>query len=374
MKKFLKAEALAAVRKGDIQAGIEKYREFLALEPNSTDDDAWAALGGAYRRAGDIDQAIKCYRHADQLKRTTYALVNLVSLHAARNTPADHEALGRDLPEAIRLCRETIEHTDATFWSWYDLATLQLIQGPPAEAMKTLYHAVALTPPAAKENFRSVLNNLRFLHERNPAIAGLAEAIFVVSEKVAEVNPIPIAPAPSSAAAPSSSSVTFATPPKVAVAPAGDSFDYLQRRIEPQRKWHAAKARWNKQRFYTMEIATLVAGASIPVVNLWAIHDSYWAGVLSAILGGIVVIATAVGKLCKFQENWLQYRALVETLDREVEIYLNGVADYAKVEQADRDRLLVERMENLLAANTTKYVTAQRGEKAAPRAEAAAKH
>ena len=142
-----------------------------------------------------------------------------------------------------------------------------------------------------------------------------------------------------------------------------DPFDYLQRRLASQRQWHAAKAKWNKQLYYTMEIATLAAGALIPVVTLWAARDTYWAGVLSAILGGVVVLATAIGKLGKYQENWLQYRALVEALDRELEIYLNGVSDYAKVEQAERNRLLVERIENLLAANTTRYVAAHRGEK-----------
>lgn len=180
MKQYLKAEALAAVRKGEAKAGIDKYVEYLAL--NSDDDDAWAALGGAYRRTGDIDQAITSYGRADRLKRTTYALVNLVSLHAARNTPADREQLASDLPEAIRLCREVLARADASFWNWYDLATLQLIQGSAVEAMKTFYHAVALTPPTAKENFRSVLSNLRFLHDRNPGIAGLADAISLVSK------------------------------------------------------------------------------------------------------------------------------------------------------------------------------------------------
>jgi hypothetical protein len=142
-----------------------------------------------------------------------------------------------------------------------------------------------------------------------------------------------------------------------------DPFDYLERRVMPQRKWHAAKARWNKQRFYATEITTLVAGALIPVVNLLAL-GTYWAGLFSGLLGGVVVIATAIEKLFKFQENWLQYRALVETLDREVEMYMNGVADYAKADRADRNRLLVERVENLLATNTSTYVAAQRGDKA----------
>ena len=182
-KKFLKAEALAAVRAGEVEPGIAKYREYPALAGNENDDDAWASLGGAYRRAGDLDQAIDCYANAHEINpQSTYALVNLVSLHAARNTPDDRVPLERELPEAVRLCYQTIERPDATFWNWYDLATVQLIQGPPEQAMKTLYHAVALTPPAAKENFRSVANNLRFLEERNPAIAGLGDAIILVSQ------------------------------------------------------------------------------------------------------------------------------------------------------------------------------------------------
>ena len=182
-KKFLKAEALAAVRAGEVEPGIAKYREYLALAGNESDDDAWASLGGAYRRAGDLDQAIDCYAKAHEINpQSTYALVNLVSLHAARNKPEDRASLDQELPETIRLCREVIERADATYWNWYDLATVQLIQGQSDQAMKTLYHAVALTPAAAKENFRSVANNLRFLEERNPGIADLGDAIALVSQ------------------------------------------------------------------------------------------------------------------------------------------------------------------------------------------------
>jgi tetratricopeptide (TPR) repeat protein len=182
-KKFLKAEALAAVRAGEVKPGIAKYREYLAIPGNELDDDALASLGGAYRRAGDLNEAIDCYAQAHKINpQSTYALVNLVSLHAARNKREDQAPLQQELPEAIGLCRQAIERADATFWNWYDLATLQLIQGPPDEAMKTLYHAVALTPAAAKENFRSVVNNLRFLGQGNSAIPGLADAISLVSQ------------------------------------------------------------------------------------------------------------------------------------------------------------------------------------------------
>src|SRR6476659_8574069 len=121
-------------------------------------------------------------------------------------------------------------------------------------------------------------------------------------------------------------------------------FEYLQRRLEPQERWHDERAKLNKRLFYTMEVATLLSGAAIPVVNLWVVKDPYLAGVLSAILGGLVVVAAAVGKLFKFHDNWLHYRGLVEALGREKELFSAAAGDYASpLDEAGRKRLLVER-------------------------------
>jgi len=133
-------------------------------------------------------------------------------------------------------------------------------------------------------------------------------------------------------------------------------FEYLQRRLEPQERWHDERAKLNKRLFYTAEVATLLAGAAIPVVNLWVVKDAYLAGVLSAILGGIVVLAAAIGKLFKFHENWLHYRVLVEALAREKELYSVGAGDYAAVDEAGRNRLLVERVENLITNKTAQFI------------------
>ncbi|MES2924478.1 MAG: DUF4231 domain-containing protein [Verrucomicrobiota bacterium] len=119
-----------------------------------------------------------------------------------------------------------------------------------------------------------------------------------------------------------------------------EPFDYLQRRVVGQRTWHSTKAAWNKRRYYGVEITTLLAGALIPVVNLWIADPR----VLSGILGGAIVIAAGIGKLFKFQENWLQFRTLAEALEREEEFYKTGVADYAGADDARRDSLLVERV------------------------------
>jgi hypothetical protein len=131
---------------------------------------------------------------------------------------------------------------------------------------------------------------------------------------------------------------------------------YIERRLDPQVRWHDQRAKLNKRLFYTVEVATIMAGAAVPVVNLWANRNAWLAGVLSAIFGGVVVVAAAVGKLFKFHDNWLHYRALVESLSREKELYSAGAGDYASADAAGRSRLLVERTEALLANKTTQFL------------------
>ena len=71
---------------------------------------------------------------------------------------------------------------------------------------------------------------------------------------------------------------------------------------------------------------------------------------LPAVLGALVVITSGIARIFKFQENWLQYRTLVENLDREEVLYRAAVAEYATIEPAMRDRFFVERVENIWPA------------------------
>ena len=140
------------------------------------------------------------------------------------------------------------------------------------------------------------------------------------------------------------------------------AFDYPVRRIERQSAWHSHNATWNKRRYYTLEIATLAAGALIPIVNVWAGADSTVVRVWSAILGGVVVVSAGISKLFKFQENWLRYRAIAESLTRERELFNARAGDYACHNEIMRRALLVERAETLLANVTAQFIASHRSE------------
>jgi len=182
-KRHLKAEALSAVRKGEIDIAIEKYEQYLKLNPQ--DHDAWSGLGGAYRRKNDIEKAIENYEKGYQINtQSTYALVNIVVLRTARNTKGDVEKLKKYLPIATKLTKQIINKGKGDFWTWYDFATLQLLQGETEEAIRTFNYAVELTPKTAKENFQSVLNQLNFLKEQNPSIQGISRMTEIISRYI----------------------------------------------------------------------------------------------------------------------------------------------------------------------------------------------
>ena len=139
-----------------------------------------------------------------------------------------------------------------------------------------------------------------------------------------------------------------------------EAFDYPERRLESQRHWHSGKATWNKRRFYATEIVTMLAGAAIPIVNVWGAPAAPEVRVTSTILGAMVVLSAGVARLFKFQENWLQFRAVAEALDREREFHAQKVADYALDDDAKRHALLVERVEALLATTTAQFLATHR--------------
>lgn len=142
-----------------------------------------------------------------------------------------------------------------------------------------------------------------------------------------------------------------------------EEFKYLTDRIQAQINWHSDKANRNKTHYYLAEIITLGAGALIPVINVFdVLSNPNLIRILSAALAALAVFSSGISKLYKFQENWLNFRALAEALRREKELYSYHVGDYES--QSDRrQKLLVERVENMLASATSQFVSIQRAER-----------
>jgi len=96
---------------------------------------------------------------------------------------------GGTIDFAKQKCLELVSAKQATHWNWYDLTTLQLIEGDAPSALRSFHYASELTPRGAVENFRSVLSNLEFLQRHRAHIARLNEAIATIRSYLPAAGP-----------------------------------------------------------------------------------------------------------------------------------------------------------------------------------------
>jgi hypothetical protein len=148
--------------------------------------------------------------------------------------------------------------------------------------------------------------------------------------------------------------LTSSSPPPPPLS--GVSSDYKEKRLEEQIKWHSRKACQNKSRFRLYQIIVIFAGAIIPIVNVMDFVDLQTRAI-SSVLGGVIAVVTALSQLEKYQENWILYRTTAELLKKEKYFYENGVGEYSNLDESQRKKSLVERVESIVSSETSRYFT-----------------
>jgi hypothetical protein len=75
-------------------------------------------------------------------------------------------------------------------------------------------------------------------------------------------------------------------------------------------------------------------------------------------------VATGITQLDKFQENWILYRTSAELFKKEKYFFENNTGEYANLNDVEKNKLLVERVELIVSTETSKYFTLRQPEKA----------
>jgi hypothetical protein len=129
-------------------------------------------------------------------------------------------------------------------------------------------------------------------------------------------------------------------------APVG-SADPTWARLEDQLAWYDRKSQGAQHAYKRAKIAQLVLAAGVPV----AVAGSA-PGLVTATLGGMVVVLEGVQQLYQWQTNWVLYRSTRESLAHEKFLYLAGAGPYSG---AHRHRVLSERIEGLVSQEHAKW-------------------
>jgi hypothetical protein len=120
--------------------------------------------------------------------------------------------------------------------------------------------------------------------------------------------------------------------------------EYLNERYRDQINYYTSKAGRNKRMYNWFQWSVIIVSAVLPVLVVSFKEDyKYVAAGLSVVLA----IGTSALKAFKFQENWLNFRQLAETLKQEKHFLDADLGGYATA--ADNRAMFVDHVESLIS-------------------------
>jgi Protein of unknown function (DUF4231) len=135
--------------------------------------------------------------------------------------------------------------------------------------------------------------------------------------------------------------------------PASDALAQLPAwaRLEDQLSWYDRGAITNKRRYRGIKVLQLLTAAGVPVAA--ALSATGW---VTAGLGGLILVLEGLQQLGQYHDTWISYRGTSERLKSEKFLFLSRAGPYAR---PNRERLLAERVEDLVSQEHVKWVVTQ---------------
>lgn len=128
--------------------------------------------------------------------------------------------------------------------------------------------------------------------------------------------------------------------------------EYIEDRYKDQIGWYGIKASRNKLYYSVFQWSVVVLSAALPVL-IATVPAKYQAVTLSISI--LLAVGTASLKTFKFQETWIAYRTIAETMKKERHYYDAELGDYG--DSKDKDALFIERVEALISRENTLWVS-----------------
>ena len=147
---------------------------------------------------------------------------------------------------------------------------------------------------------------------------------------------------------------------------------YLKTRFTETRNYYKKTSLEYKRLFVTFQILIIISAAVIPIIN--ATSNGIWLGnilpplLITSLLGGVVVILTAIVQLLKAQEFWLLYAATLDALESEYYMFSQKASKYSDNELSEgksydssgldkkRNDLFTKNIEDLILSKSRSFV------------------
>ncbi len=126
---------------------------------------------------------------------------------------------------------------------------------------------------------------------------------------------------------------------------------YLKDRLDDQIDWYDKKSQENQKWFKLLRVTEIVCAALIPFIAGMSEFIPYGQIIIST-LGIVIAISAGLSSLNKYQENWLTYRTVCETLRHEKFLFLTSCNPYDGDSAFNK---FVERVESLISKENSQW-------------------
>lgn len=126
---------------------------------------------------------------------------------------------------------------------------------------------------------------------------------------------------------------------------------YLSDRYTDQIKWYSNKASKNKKYYQCFQWLAIILSSIVPVLII-VVPEKYQ--LYTVAISVLLSISTSGLKTFKFQETWINYRTISETLKKEKYFYDAELDNYSECN--DRNAVFVERVEALISRENSMWI------------------
>ncbi len=119
-------------------------------------------------------------------------------------------------------------------------------------------------------------------------------------------------------------------------------------RLDDQLSWYDTKSMENQKWYKRLKVAEIIAAAIIPFAAGFE-----GLGILTGILGVLIVIFIGIQSLNQYHDNWISYRSTAEQLKHEKYLWLSKAGPYKDAK--DPEAMLAERAELLISREHAKW-------------------
>lgn len=131
--------------------------------------------------------------------------------------------------------------------------------------------------------------------------------------------------------------------------------EYLKTRVIDQIRWYDKGSVLNKSWFLFSKVTEIIVALFIPFLSAYISESNNYLKIIVGFLGITVAAIAGIITLIKFQEKWIEYRTVTESLKLEKFLFLTRSGPYK--DASAPFQMFVERFESLISTSTKKWVS-----------------